>query len=274
VLCCAQIREMLDSCRLEAVKRSLGRPYRLVAEVNLLDWQQQQLQGYSTVIAAATSSSGSSNGRSPGSSAAPLLHPGSVFVPNHSLLNQQPAAGVFLCDLQLFVGATAHADLLQLQRGVAAASSSSSSSSKSDGGIEILPISDSSSSSSTKGCIWCIKAAQQQLEVTPDGVLLPQAVWEAAESCWNNAAAAGSRDSMISSSTGSSSSSSSSLADDVMSSSSSSSSGRLSTDPLVWDTDDRDDEDEDRPCDAALRPFSALLTLDIDSCVMQFCTIP
>jgi hypothetical protein len=37
-----QIREMLSACRIEAVRKSLGRLYRLVAAVQLPPVQQQQ----------------------------------------------------------------------------------------------------------------------------------------------------------------------------------------------------------------------------------------
>jgi hypothetical protein len=241
MVCCLQIREMLDSCRLEAVKRAMGRPYRLVAEVNLLQWQQQELQEFS---------SSSSNG-----GVAAVLHPGWMFVPTHRLLNQHPAPGVFLCDLQLFVGATAHDDLLQLQQAVASCSSSSSSSSgiaeSSSSRVQVLSVAGSG------GCKWCIKAEQQQVEVVPDGLLVPQDIWGAAESCWTTAATSSSSGSL---STGSSSSSSSSSA--------------RGTDPLVWDTDDREDEDGEGGGAAGRGVFSALLVFDVQSCLMQMCTFP
>lgn len=238
-----QIREMLDSCRMEAVKRSLGRPYRLVAEVDLQDWQQQQLRGFSSSVSISATSS---NGNSSSGGTTNLMHPGWVFVPHSSLLNQQPPPGVFLCSLQLYVGATAHDDLLQLQQAVVGSSSSSSSSSSS---IQILPVVGGSSS---RSCGWCIHAEQQQVEVVPDGLLVPRAIWDAAESCLNNSA-----DSVM-----------------LSQSSSDSSSGMPGLDPLGWDTDDRESSVDEEP--AASRPLGslhALLALDVDSCVMQMCAL-
>jgi hypothetical protein len=274
-VCVLQIREMLDSCRIEAVKRCLGRPYCLVAELNLLDWQQQQLRGYRTDLAAVPSSSSSSSSGCGGSSsssggtsssssgeavaAPPMLHHGWVFVPLHQLLNQHPAPGVFLCDLQLFVGATAHDDLLQLQQATASANSGSSSSSGgfTAGSTEVLPVHRGASSSSS-GCSWCIRARQQQVEVVPDGVLVPKAIWEAAESYINSSAGNG---------TGSSSSTEAS-----------SSSSLRGTDPLVWDTDDREAEEDSgdeqpgpQSRGSSVGACSALLVLDIESCLMQMC---
>jgi hypothetical protein len=237
VVCCVQIREMLDSCRLEAVKRAMGRPYRLVAEVNLLQWQQQERQGFS-------SSSSGGNGGVPA-----VLQPGWVFVPTHQLLNQHPAPGVFLCDLQLFVGASAHDDLLQVEQAVLSSSGNGIAESSSSR-LHVLSVASSS------GCKWCIKAEQQRVEVVPDGLLVPQDIWDAAESCWNNAAP--------------SSSSSGSLS---RGNSSSSSSAR-GTDPLVWDTDDREDEEAEGGGAAGRGSFSALLVLDVQSCLMQVCTLP
>jgi hypothetical protein len=99
---------------------------------------------------------------------------------------------------------------------------------------------------------------------------VPQAVWEAAESCLNSAADNGSSSSSVSNT-------SSSYSSDI---SSSTSSGRrvLGTDPLVWDTDDRDNEEEESEGasrdGAGARLLNALLVIDIESCLMQTCTFP
>jgi hypothetical protein len=234
---------MLDSCRVEAVKRSLGRPYRLVADVSLSEWQQQQQQQQRGGWSSSSSSTVAAGSSSNGSSAPAVLHPGWILIPNQQLLNQQPAAGVFLCDVQLFVGATPHNDLLQLEQGVSWGASSSSSS-----GIQVLPVESSSS-----GCSWCIRAAQQEVEVVPDGLLVPQALWEAAESCLNNTALAGSSQTATTATT--------------------SSSSRKGADPVAWDTDDREDE-EGGGSGAGQGVCSALLVLDVQSCLMQMCSIP
>lgn len=238
--CLLQIREMLDSCRIEAVRRSLGRPYRLVAELPLQGWQQQQQQE------------------------------GKVFVPLSCCLNQHPAPGVYRCSVRLYIGADRDGDLQQLQQEFPDSSSSLSSGKGGAAGgaaasrsVQVLSRNVTArpawpqDHSRNGGSKWCVAAAAVEVEVSLNGLLLPLELSDAAEACLSNAANHGS-------------SSSDSGSDDGTGI------GAAAVRPTAWDTDDRDDDDDDEEESggAAVGNISkCLVAIDFESCLMQLCAL-
>jgi hypothetical protein len=212
-----QIREMLSACRIDAVRKSLGRFYSLVAEVQLPSLLQPQQQGLllgETGIGSSSSSSSSSGSDESGimlqqqesnshSSSATPQQLGEWFVGEQCMLNQHPGPGVYVCNVQLYLGATAHDDLLDLQRAAAIAaaasydhngvinrrsgSTCSSSGSSSSGNAEpepaqlLLGLQLPGSS-----CFAAITASQQQVTVSGDGLVLPPYLAELAAAAFGS----------------------------------------------------------------------------------------
>jgi hypothetical protein len=166
---------MLGSCDMHAVAAALGRPYRLVAEVGLQVAAQQ-------AAVAGGSGSATPNSSTNGAASQPQPWPGQcVFVPFGSCLNQHPAPGAYQCLVQVFVGASARTDLLQLQEAVAALDGQQQGACSTAGGVQVLQLPNAS---------WCVRLRACEVQVLADGLLLPQEVWEAVQACANNSAAA------------------------------------------------------------------------------------
>ncbi|KAF6266006.1 hypothetical protein COO60DRAFT_638565 [Scenedesmus sp. NREL 46B-D3] len=320
VVSSSKIREMLATCRIEAARKSLGRLYRLVAAIQLPLLQQQRQQQRQQHMwprtAAPTSSSGQQHSAqhradSSGSSSSRMQNPqdDALYVPLEQLLNQHPGPGVYQCTVQLYLGATAHDDLLHLQRAAAAAAAvagghqvqsqaADASSWSSGSAVQLLQGLHVAGSS----CCAAVTVSSQQVVVSDSGVTLPadmlQLAAAALGSCTqvtSSSSSSGSSSSSSSSSGGSrnnngiadvgsvsnsrsSSNSTHSLGSPSITSSSSTHSRRCDAsqglaDPCCWDTDDNDDSSDDDADDESAA-VQALLVLDVERCLQQTCIIP
>ncbi|KAF8059426.1 BGLU42 [Scenedesmus sp. PABB004] len=253
VVSSSKVREMLSVCRIEAVRKSLGRPYRLVAALRLerpaAPWpaqqggqrqqrEEQQQRGHAPAAGA----------QQPG---------GGLAVPQSGFLNQPPGPGVYLCSAALYLGATPSDDLLQLQQAADAAAGSAGDECGGGGGVEVVRGLRAAGS----GAFAALRSAAQQVELSPDGLELPLALAAAA-------AAAATAAWSSSRSRRSSSNSSSSGSDDA---GARGSTARPGGDPRCWDTDDLDDADDEAEGDDG--GVAALLVLDFDACLRQTCAL-
>jgi hypothetical protein len=231
-----------------------------------------------------------------------------LFVGQAHLLNQHPGPGVYLCSLQLYLGASGHDDVLQLQRSAAAAASEQQPQAADDGScgdcssptdmqlLQGLHVPGSS-------CNAAITASKQQVVVTEGGLVLPQNLMSVVANACSTVTYSSSRSSSSNSISGSSPSGFGLLPGDgntrdssansgtatqqsTTTTSSSSSSTRVgsisstskqcappgaSRDPCCWDTDDND-TGSDAEDESAAAGMPALLVLDFERCLQQTCS--
>jgi hypothetical protein len=275
---------MLSACRIEAVRKSLGRQYRLVAAFQVQPPPQQQQQQQQQQSMAGEASSAGDNSQTCcneheelGSISNSVIEASVTSIGLNCCLNQHPDPGVYLCDVHVYLGATAHDDLLLLQMAAAEAATQSCSNTaapgrstaSSQGTLLLLPGLHVSGS----GCCAAVSARSQQVVVSDQGLELPPELMQLVASAVSSSTSANSSSSAHSRS-GSSSSSGNSSSNQLDSSSSSRQHEARGSqgDPCCWDTDDNDVADDGCGNDLSAG-MPALVVVDFERCLQQTCSI-